>query len=76
MFGILKSIVWIILFLAAAYFAMGYFGYQINLDYFAETKEDCQQRLRDCSESLIHKGIDNVECDFVCVDPKLIIEKN
>ena len=76
MFGILKSIIWIILFLAAAYFVMGYFGYQVNSDYFRESRADCQQRLKDCSESLIHKGIDNVECDFVCVDPKLIIEKN
>lgn len=76
MFGVLKSIVWIISFLAAAYFVMGYFGYRVNSDYFTESKEGCQQRLKDCSESLIHKGIDNVECDFVCVDPKLIIEKN
>lgn len=75
MFGVLKSIIWIILFLAAAYFAMGYFGYQVNMDYFKESKETCEQRIKDCSESLIRKGIDNVQCDFVCVDPNLIIKK-
>lgn len=76
MFGILKSIAWIIFFLAIAYFAMGYFGYQVNMDYFKESRQACQQRIKDCSESLIRKGIDNVKCDFVCVDPRLIIEKN
>jgi hypothetical protein len=75
MFGILKSIAWIIVILVAAHFVMGYFDYQINLDYFKESKRQCEQRLKDCSESLIHKGIDNVQCDFVCVEPNLIIKK-
>lgn len=75
MFGILKSLAWIILVLAAAYFILGYFGYRINMDYFKESRQACQQRIKDCSESLIRKGIDNVECDFVCVDPNLIIKK-
>lgn len=75
MFGILKSIIWIVLFLAAAYFILDYFGYQINMGYFKESRQACQQRIKDCSESLIRKGIDNVKCDFVCVDPNLIIKK-
>lgn len=75
MFGILKSLVWIILVLAAAYFILGYFGYQINMDYYKENKAACRQRIKDCSESLIRKGIDNVECDIVCADPSLIIKK-
>ena len=75
MLGILKSIAWIIVILVAAYFVMDYFGYQFNLDYFKESKAKCEQRLKDCSESLIHKGIDNAECDFVCVEPNLIIKK-
>jgi hypothetical protein len=75
MFGILKSIVWIAGTLVVAYFVLGYFGYQVNLDYFKESKRACEQRLKDCSESLIRKGIDNAQCDFVCVDRNLIIKK-
>ncbi|MEK7598698.1 MAG: hypothetical protein AAB487_03105 [Patescibacteria group bacterium] len=75
MFGILKLIVWILVILVAAYFAMGYSGYQVNWDYFKESKKACEQRIKECSESLIRKGIDNVKCDFVCVDRNLIIKK-
>ena len=76
MFGILKSIIWIAGSLVVAYFVLGYFGYQVNVDYFKESRAACQQRVKECSESLIRKGIDNVECDFVCVDRNLSIKKN
>jgi len=75
MFGILKSIIWIAGVLVIAYFVLSYFGYQLNMDYFKESKSACEQRARECSESLIRKGIDNVECDFLCVDRNLIIKK-
>jgi hypothetical protein len=75
MLGILKSIIWIAGVLVVSYFVLGYFGYQVNLDYFKESKSACQQRLRDCSEELIRQGIENAKCDFVCVDPELIIKK-
>jgi hypothetical protein len=75
MFGIIKSIIWIVGTLVVAYFVLGYFGYQVNLEYFKESRGACQQRLKDCSESLIRKGIDNITCDFVCVDPDLIIKR-
>ena len=75
MFRILKLFIWISVLLVVAYFALGYSSYQLNLNYFEESKQACRQRMRDCSESLIHKGIDNAECDPACVESDLIIKK-
>jgi len=75
MFSILKSIIWIALILVAAYFVMDHFGYQANWNYFKESRQACEQRVKDCSEKLIHNGIDNAKCDLVCVDKNIIIKK-
>lgn len=75
MFSIIKSIIWIVGILVVAHFVLGYFGYEANLNYFAESKVSCQQRIKDCTDNVIHQGIDNAKCDMVCVDPKLIIKK-
>jgi hypothetical protein len=75
MFSLIKSIVWIVGILVVAYFVLGYFGYEVNLDYFSQNKEQCQQRVKDCTDNLIHQGIDNAKCDINCVDPGLIIKK-
>lgn len=76
MFDIVKSIVWIIVILVAAYFVMGFFGYKINTDYFTYSKAKCQERIKNCTDTLIHQGIDSAnKCDLVCVDPQLIIKK-
>lgn len=75
MFDLLKSIIWIIGILVIAYFIMGYFGYEINLDYFTYSKKECQGKVSECANSLVRKGIDNAQCDFMCVDPDLIIKK-
>ena len=75
MFYILKTIVWIVLILAAAYFIMGYFGYSINTEYFSYSQAKCQERIKNCTDNLIHQGIDNVKCDINCVSPNLIIKK-
>jgi hypothetical protein len=61
--------------LVIAYFALGHFGYEFNLDYFKNTKTACEQKLRECSDQFIRQGIDNAKCDIVCADPKLIIKK-
>ncbi len=74
MFTIIKSIVWIIGILVIAYFALGYFGYQVNLNYFTYSKARCEQAVTDCTNTVIHKGIDS-KCNFNCVDPSLIIKK-
>ena len=71
----IKSIVWVLVLLIIAYFIMNLMGYQINNEYFTYTKKQCQQKLKDCTDSLIHKGIDNAECNVNCIEPKLIIKK-
>jgi hypothetical protein len=54
---------------------LNYFGYEINLNYFKERRSDCQQKLKDCQNNLIHQGIDNATCNFNCVNPRNIIIK-
>ena len=56
-------------------FALDYFGYEINRNYFNESKDECHKRLKECQSELLHQGIDNARCNFNCVDPKLIIKK-
>ncbi|HCP08806.1 MAG TPA: hypothetical protein DIT25_03355 [Candidatus Moranbacteria bacterium] len=61
--------------LVVTYFVMGYFGYDVNLDYFKDRKAACQEKIKDCTENLVRQGIDNAKCDMNCVDPKLIIKQ-
>jgi hypothetical protein len=75
MFSILKTIIWIAGFLFVTYWLLGYFGYEINREYFTNSKKLCQERLKLCSEELIKKGTEGAQCDFNCVNPKLIIKK-
>lgn len=58
-----------------AYFVLPYFGYEVNLNYFTESKTACQERLNKCSKELVEQGTKNAKCDFNCIDPKLIIKK-
>jgi len=71
----IKSIIWIIILLIVAYFVMSYFGYEINPEYFSFSKKNCEEKIKECSNSLIHKGLDNAECNLKCIDPGLIIKK-
>jgi len=76
MFDILKSIVWIAVILVLGYFIMGYFGYEVNTNYFTYSKEKCQAKITDCTNTVLHKGVDSANtCNFNCVDPQLIIKK-
>jgi len=76
MFDILKSIVWVLVILVLAYFIMGYFGYEINTNYFSYSKKQCEAKINECTNTVLHKGIDNATaCNFNCVDPQLIIKK-
>jgi len=74
MFSILKMIVWSLGSLVLAYFVLVYLGYEINLNYFTESKEKCQERIKECTNNLVRQGIDNVKCDYNCVNPDLIIK--
>ena len=75
MFGLLKLIIWICGLAVVACFALDYFGYEINLNYFNESKAKCEERMQECGKKLIHEGTDNAQCDFNCMDPKVIIKK-
>lgn len=75
MFHLIKFIVWLAGIVVVAYFALPYFGYEINMNYFKESKAACQERINQCTKNLLEQGTKNAKCDFNCVDPKLIIQK-
>ncbi|MFZ2193436.1 MAG: hypothetical protein WAV31_04300 [Candidatus Moraniibacteriota bacterium] len=75
MFSLLKLVIWVCGVAVVSYFVLGYFGYEVNKDYFNVSKEECQKRLDECKNDVIHNGIDNAKCNFNCADPKLIINK-
>ncbi len=75
MFSLIKGIIWIVGFIVVGSFVLNYFGYEVNRDYFNESKEKCLQKLNECKEQYIRQGTENAQCEFNCVDPKLIIEK-
>jgi hypothetical protein len=75
MFGLIKLIIWICGLAVVAYFVLGYFGYEVNREYFSTSKAKCEEKVKECGSNVVHQGTDNVKCDFNCVDPKIIIKK-
>ncbi|MFZ2299827.1 MAG: hypothetical protein WAW00_01680 [Candidatus Moraniibacteriota bacterium] len=77
MFSILKLIIWLAGVAVIAYFALPYFGYEVNLNYWNDRKAACQEKLQQCQKDLIKGGIEGARenCDFQCINPKLLIEK-
>lgn len=75
MFHLLKLIIWVAGIAVVAYFALPYIGYEVNMNYFTESKTACQERLNECTKNLVEQGTKNATCDFNCIDPKLIIKK-
>lgn len=75
MFTFLKLIIWIVGLFVVSAFVLNYFGYEINRDYFKESKIKCRNLMNQCAGKLIRQGIENAECDFNCVDLKFIIKK-
>lgn len=76
-FGLFKLIVWLAGVVTIAYFALPYFGYAINTNYWDERKAACQEKLNQCQKDLIKSGLEGArdKCDIQCVDPKLLIHK-
>jgi len=68
-------IIWLVGLIVVVGFVMNYFGYEFNRNYFQERKSDCQNKLKECQSELLHQGMDNAQCDFNCLDPKLIIRE-
>ena len=75
MFHLIKLLLLLTGLVAAAYFIAPFFGYEINMGYFTESKEACQARVNQCTKEYIEQGTKNAKCDFNCIDPKLIIKK-
>ena len=75
MFSLLKLIVWIAGLALITYLVLPHFGYEVNLNYFNQSKTQCQENLNKCTQELIQQGTKNAKCDFNCVDPQLIIKK-
>lgn len=75
MFHLIKFAIWLAGIALITYLALPYFGYEVNMNYFNESKGECQKKLNDCSKELVEQGTKNAKCDFNCVDPELIIEK-
>ena len=75
MFKLIKGIIWLAGLAVIAYLALDRFGYEINRNYFNESKQKCEEKLKQCSGELIKQGTENAKCDFNCVEPKLIIKK-
>jgi hypothetical protein len=75
MFHLIKFIVWLAGIVIVGIFVLRYFGYDVNMNYFNESKAACQERLTECSKQVVEQGTKNAKCDLNCVDPKLIIKK-
>lgn len=75
MWSLIKFIIWLAGLAVAAYFVLGYFGYEPNMNYFKESKAECQKKLNECQSQLIHKGTDGAECNFDCVNVGSLIKK-
>lgn len=76
MFTIIRFAIWLTGLAVVSYFVMGYFGYRVNLDYFAASKESCQQELLQCQKDLVKTGVEGAreKCHIECIDPTLIIK--
>ena len=75
MFKLIKLIIWLAGLVAVTLFLLNYFGYEVNKNYFNESKAKCLEKLDKCKTEYIEQGTKNAKCDFNCVDPKLIIKK-
>lgn len=76
-FSLLKLAIWVAGVTVITYFAMGYFGYSVNWNYFDERKIVCQEKIDQCRKDLVKRGLEGARetCNFWCVDPKLLIKK-
>lgn len=72
-----RLIIWLAGLAVIGYVVLSFLGYEVNRAYFEESKAACEERLRECRQTLIHKGLEGAkaECEFECVEPKLLIEK-
>jgi type VI protein secretion system component VasF len=77
MFSLIRLFIWLVGFAVVSYFVLGYFGYQVNLDYFQASKDACQKELLQCQKDLVKSGVEGAreKCHIECIDPSLIIKR-
>lgn len=76
MVTLLKTIIWIAGSLVVATFVLSYFGYEVNMKYFTQSKAKCQEEVKKCGDNVLKEGTNNAKCNFDCVNvKKLIIKK-
>ncbi len=78
LFGLLKIVIWLAGVTVIASFALPYFGYMINMNYWNESRAACQENLRECQKDIIQTGLNGAKesCNFQCVDLLLLIKKD
>ncbi|MFZ1683271.1 MAG: hypothetical protein WAU88_03980 [Candidatus Zixiibacteriota bacterium] len=76
-FGLIRLIIWMAGVLVIAYFALPYFGYQFNWEYFQDNRTKCEIALKECQEKIVRKGLDGAkeECNFRCAEYTNLIQK-
>jgi len=76
-FGLIRLIIWTAGVAVITYFALPYFGYEFNCEYFQNNRTKCEAALRECQDKLVRKGIDGVkeECNFRCAEYTNLIQK-
>ncbi len=76
MFTLIRFAIWLVGFVVVSYFVLGYFGYQINVEYFRESRDACQQELLQCQKDLLKSGVEGAKekCHIECIDTGLIIK--
>ncbi len=76
-FFLVKLIVWLLGVATLVYIALPYVGYEVNWDYWNESKVVCQKQLEACKRDLIKTGLEGIKekCDIQCVDTKALIER-
>jgi hypothetical protein len=75
MFKVIKWIIWLVVVFFVARYIMGFFGYEINSEYFKYSQKQCEGNLKTCVTTFASSGSADSICNFKCVNPKLIIKK-
>lgn len=76
-FGTLKLVIWLAGIAVISLYALQYFGYEVNRDYWNDSRAICEEKLNQCRKDIVKSGIEGAKetCDWKCVDPKLLIRK-
>lgn len=66
MFGLLRLAIWLSGLIVVTYFVLGFFGYEVNLDYFKSRQDSCKTQLLACQADLVKKGIEGAKASEQC----------